>query len=129
MPLLEWTDRLSIGIKGIDEQHKTLVNMINKAYEATSWPDSRKECARLLERMRDYAMEHFTAEEYLMKGVDYPDLEAHKAEHQLFIDQLLSLTADGEEVTPEEIFAFLREWLVTHIMGTDAKLSPYFKDS
>lgn len=126
MPLLEWTDRLSVGIEGIDDQHRKLVGMINEAYEATFEPRDSAEAVRLLEAMRDYALEHFAAEEYLMKGIDYPELDSHCKEHQLFVDQLLAFTADEEPVDAEEIFAFLREWLVTHIMGTDKKLEPYF---
>ena len=34
MPLMEWTDKLSVGVPSIDAQHKKLVSMANTLYDA-----------------------------------------------------------------------------------------------
>ena len=34
MSAFEWNDRLSVGVKSIDDQHKELVRMVNQLAEA-----------------------------------------------------------------------------------------------
>ncbi|NOZ76820.1 MAG: hypothetical protein GXO65_03915 [Euryarchaeota archaeon] len=34
MPLLEWSDKYSLGIREIDEQHRDLIAMINYLHDA-----------------------------------------------------------------------------------------------
>jgi hemerythrin len=79
--------------------------------------------------MINYAREHFTTEEVLMRQYGYPAIESHKKEHDYFIDTTASLAInfmDNRNTTGDEITEFLKIWLTNHILKTDMKFKPFF---
>jgi len=52
----------------------------------------------------------------------YADLEAHKIQHQQFIDKVNHFVEQyktNSDVTVVDTLKFLKEWLINHINGTD----------
>lgn len=124
MALFDWNDRYSINIKSMDEQHIKIVEMINDLYRALLSSKPRDVLGETLDRMIDYAVEHFQDEEELMKSHEYPWLNSHRAEHEAFVEKVLDYRKQfdaGALTLSTEITKFLKDWLVSHIMGDDRK--------
>jgi hemerythrin len=132
MELFSWKDSLNTGISEIDEQHKKLVGLINKLYDAMSQGKSREIMQAVLGELSNYVITHFATEEKLMKQFGYDDYDSHKQEHKFFIDKLnefkLKFSA-GDAALSLEVLNFLKDWLLTHIIGTDRKYIPLFKEN
>ena len=124
MPLVTWTEALSVGIPGIDAQHRNLVSMLNDVYEAVVALRGQGELAGILASMIAYAHEHFTYEEKEMNRCNYPEEKLHQAAHHAFIsfaERTEKKMRGGEFVSSVELLAFLRDWLTNHILTVDKK--------
>lgn len=64
-----------------------------------------------------------------MELIGYPELAAHKAEHQTLLvsARLLQdrISASGYLPVVCHRFAFLRSWLLNHLVGTDKALADF----
>ena len=82
MSWIEWSPECNVNINKIDEQHKKLVGIINKLYEALADETRIKELIRkVIEDLLDYTKYHFGTEEDLMRNSGHPNFLKHKAEH------------------------------------------------
>ncbi len=128
-PLLDWSDDFSVGIEEIDEQHKVLIGLLNELDMAIRQRRGSEITDSILKRLEDYTRVHFTLEEALMRVLDYPDYEAHKHEHERLIADLQALkkkyAADHSSIS-FELVHFMKNWLMTHTLGTDRKYAAYF---
>ncbi|MFO7831548.1 MAG: bacteriohemerythrin [Desulfuromonadaceae bacterium] len=128
-PFISWNDKISIGIQEIDEQHKQLVELINRLYDAMVQGEDRQQTANeILNELMQYTIVHFAVEESLFRIFDYPEYEAHRAQHQELREQVIDINtrAQGGErmITPELLF-FLRKWITNHIMVEDRAYAPF----
>jgi hemerythrin len=124
MPLVTWTDALSVGIASIDTQHKKLVGMLNELYEAVVALRGQNELTAILSGMIAYSQEHFTYEEQEMVRCEYPETKLHQAAHHAFIEfaeRTEKKMRNGEFVSSVELLAYLRDWLTNHIKTVDKK--------
>ena len=123
--LVVWSDRLTVGIKMIDEQHMTLIDLINQLSDAMYSGRGRNMLNKALTVLETYAIHHFDTEEKLMATHKYGESEAHKNEHGLFTETVKRFRYQldsGHVVVSAEVLFFLRDWIIVHIMKTDRKL-------
>lgn len=129
MPLMEWSDRLSVGIGIVDTQHKKLVGMVNDLYDAVQSGHGQDVLGKILDGLIAYTAEHFKQEETFFAQTGYPDTEAHKKEHADLVKQVLDVQAKYKSgatgVLSLEVMNFLKNWLVKHIQGSDKKYAPH----
>ena len=52
MSLITWSEAFSVGIKSIDEQHKKLVDLLNRIATAKVEGISKKEIEKILDAIR-----------------------------------------------------------------------------
>ena len=124
MALIKWNEKLSVKINSIDDQHKILIDMINEFYEMIGDKSNDELISALIKKMKEYTVVHFSYEEKLFKEYNYSDFEAHKKEHQGFVNKVIDLEKrfnDGKIIMSFEITKFLKDWLIKHIQGTDMK--------
>lgn len=128
MPFAVWKDCYSLGDELIDEQHKSLIAMLNDLAEAES-EDVAEAAYTCLSRMGNYAREHFRAEEALMREKGYPDLAKHIAEHTEFINKVVEYqdAVFNKYVPFQDMLEFLNNWLVGHIITSDQKYMDYIR--
>jgi hemerythrin len=122
----KWSPDYSVHIQAIDDQHKELVNILNRLFIAVSKREGDKAIAGILDALMSYTQTHFTQEERLMSEANYKDLEAHIEEHRKLIAKLDSLTKKyllEEKPIYFEMLSFLKTWLREHIQGADMKYS------
>jgi hemerythrin len=128
MPLITWDSELSVGIREIDEQHKKMVEIINELHDAMYAGKGVTVLADVVRRLVDYTVMHFGTEERYFKQYDYPDSARHKNEHDGLTKKTMSL-ADamqrGENVLSVDVMQFLKDWLITHILGSDKAYAPF----
>ena len=65
--MIEWNDKYSVNISLIDEQHKKLFEIINKAVIAKKHRNVTKNVLGILDEMTEYALKHFETEEHYTK--------------------------------------------------------------
>jgi len=70
--MIEWEDKFSVGISIIDEEHKKLIGVLNKAIYAKEHNDNTEEIKEVLREMTDYTFTHFKTEEaYITPAIKY----------------------------------------------------------
>jgi len=126
---VEWSDALSVGIEEIDEQHKVLVELVNRMHQAIHERRGSDVVKGILAELVDYTRIHFAVEESLMRILDYPGYEQHKIVHEeLFrhVIQLQGKVESGKTSIGFELMHFLKNWLTKHIMEEDMEYSSFF---
>lgn len=129
MLTFKWNKSYTTNIATVDEQHKMLVNMINKLGESIYSQEnlSPEILDKYFENLALYAKVHFRDEEnYMAKfNIDQRHQEVHKHAHVKFFEEATKLY-DGVKnklIGPEFLFHFLANWISIHILGTDKILA------
>ena len=128
MATIDWTEKFSVGVKSIDDQHKELFNLLNNFYAGFEKQTPQNKLLSLIKPLADYASMHFAIEEGYMKRCEYPELKEHQLEHQRFIDKVRDYETrhlNGKLIVTIEITNFIRDWLTNHIMVVDKKYSNF----
>ena len=131
MPLITWKDSFSVKVTEIDTQHKKLVEMINKLYDAMKVGKSKDVMGEILNNLISYTATHFKTEEKYFDLYSYPEKETHKAEHEKFVETVTKFKEEfdsGNATISIEVMNFLRDWLTKHINGEDKKYTKCFND-
>jgi hemerythrin len=120
---IEWSLDLALGHAEIDGQHQELFRRAEALSVALDAGD-RSEVARLFEFLRSYVVEHFAAEEQVMRANAFPGYGVHHAAHQRFVRDFEDLRQLLHSAGPTAAVAlrtrtWIVDWLVDHISHTD----------
>jgi hemerythrin len=129
MAFITWTDQYSVGVEEIDNQHKGLVKLINRLFDAMSDGNANNVLRVILNDLTKYVQVHFATEEKYFAAFKYPESEAHIEEHQQFVNEVVKFKSQfeaGNIVLSFALFKFLKGWLFNHIQGSDKKYSDCF---
>ncbi|MBU1610885.1 MAG: bacteriohemerythrin [Proteobacteria bacterium] len=122
MPLIEWDASLETGIGMIDAQHRILVDLINKLDASVQEGSPAKAVELVLVDLKKYTVYHFSAEETLMVRSGYAGFEAHRDQHQEFMEEVDGFEIDSLTGAPDvaqDVLEFLKDWLTNHIRVSD----------
>ena len=86
MPLMEWNDKLSVGVAQFDNEHKKLVAMVNELFDAVQGGHGKEALGKILDGLIAYTKTHFANEERYFQQHGYADYAQHKAEHDALGD-------------------------------------------
>lgn len=111
-----WDQSFDVKNKALNAEHVRLFQLIDAL-------DKNRDSAAALKELLDLVVAHFKHEENLFNEKHYSDAVAHKATH----DKLLTDVAAVKSIGDGEI-AFLKNWLVNHIKGSDQKYSDALHD-
>ena len=128
MAFFMWDDKYSVGVARFDQEHKKLIDLTNRFYEAMSAGKAREALQATCNELVAYTKTHFLNEEAALKKSTYPDLVKHQEEHKLFTKQVMDLKTkldSGETVMASSMGNFLKNWLINHIMGIDQTYGKY----
>lgn len=130
MAFFEWDNSIALGIPVIDEQHKSLFDLVNRLNEAIKSGNASEEAGVVIWKLITYVTEHFSEEERLMLSCNFPGLADHRKEHDQFVSRLREIQVDfidGHEMGLS-ILDFMVDWLVCHIKGTDQRYSRFIQE-
>ena len=129
MPLMTWNEKMSVGVKVLDDDHKRLVALVNELHDALKTGHGKDALGKILDSLVTYTKSHFAREEQFFARTNYPDSAAHKKEHDDLTNQVLLVQAKFNSGASTglslQVMNFLRDWLTNHIQGSDKKYGPY----
>ena len=130
-----WTDKYSVDVTEIDEQHKEFISIINSLFdlmESTSFTD--EEALIKVGQLGSYANYHLSTEEEFFITTGYKDAPVHIKVHDKFrekakdlINQIRDKNID-KKVVLKEVAEFAGNWLMQHILIMDKKYSSFFNE-
>ena len=129
MAYIEWEDSFSVGVDIFDNEHKKLIEIINRLHLALLMKETDAVMGKTLKDLIDYTITHFAHEEENMANQTYPDFFKHKKEHDELIKKVQDYKTQiesGKTTISLSIMNFLKEWLMSHILGTDMKYRNFF---
>lgn len=122
----QWNDRYVTGVGEVDDQHRTLVDLINRLGALLTGADgaSAADVETVFGQLADYAVYHFREEEGLMHaaGIDARHVGQHREAHASFLDEVTRMhdgLLDGNQDAARLLLRFLTHWLAYHILGQD----------
>lgn len=125
-----WDESLETGNELIDRQHREVVDLLDELQEIDTAPEA--DVLRVLDKLMDFTVFHFTSEEMLMAQVSYPAISTEQMveQHREFKDyarlRILEFrTGEMQSVLP--LHAFLDEWLKVHEFGMDILLAQWIR--
>lgn len=128
---LNWSKLYLVGVQKMDQQHQRLVQLMTQLNQSIQAGHGRQVIVPVLRELIDYTRTHFVDEEQLMLENDFPEYDAHKKDHDRFIQEVARDTREfleGKSVPSMKLMNFLAQWLVDHIMGYDKQLGRYLKE-
>ncbi len=131
MGIVQWDGSLATGIESVDIQHEELFRVINSMYDKAGRGFEKNAVIEGLDSLRSYVRYHFQTEEKLLAKHDFPELDAHKREHQVFSERIeLFAQRPLEQIqeTLQEMESFLLGWLIKHIQRTDMKYAAFLRE-
>jgi hemerythrin len=131
MNKIEWSDKFSVGISLLDEQHKRLIDMINRLIEFHNIASLSENIIETLRSMSMYALTHFEYEEKIMIDYSYPDYTSHKEQHEEFkkkVASFYSATPISVDVLNANVVEYLKSWLIYHILKEDMKYKRFYNE-
>ena len=128
MPILVWSDEYSVNVAEIDEQHKKLLEHVNKLHASVEAQIDKQDLHELLVELYDYTAFHFAFEEKLMDQHGMKNVKKHHKEHKLLLKHLKHIcnaVSDGKRPTFYSQYDVSNDWLLAHIMDFDKKMGAF----
>ncbi|MDO9181107.1 MAG: bacteriohemerythrin [Bacteriovorax sp.] len=127
-----WSDKLSLGVKEMDNEHIILIEKINNLVTTMENQFVKKDKNKILHsfvELANFTVKHFASEEEYMRSIGYAQLSSHKKIHEKLLDHVQKY---GEQIktgtlNDQKLISFLRNWLLSHIMGVDMQYADYSK--
>lgn len=116
-------DRLTTHVDAMDNEHKKLINIMNKLYERHEAKAGKAELSGIIQELGLWTVTHFQHEERFFDTLEYAQAGVHKKIHKDLLARFSGHQAEFEKtgVLAPAFFQFLKTWLTAHIMGIDVK--------
>jgi len=130
MAYLEWNQSMSVGISSIDDQHREWISLVNYLTDSITDGRANEGLKVALQETMSYTLEHFLAEERLMKIINYPQLDVHAQEHTMFAQRMrgyIEAYVKGTPVLAIDVVQFMRNWILNHLQTTDQGYAEFIR--
>ncbi|MGE5417822.1 MAG: bacteriohemerythrin [Acidobacteriota bacterium] len=128
--MIKWDDKYSTGVEQIDEQHKKLFEIANRAFELLKndlITDKFDQIATVLDELKEYTIYHFKTEEEFMQSVKYMRFLGHKVIHDDFIKKIeetdYRTIDENQDKYISDLLEFLVNWISQHILKEDKQIT------
>ncbi|MBF0190310.1 MAG: bacteriohemerythrin [Magnetococcales bacterium] len=132
IPLIQWRQKLSVGVDAFDLDHRKLIELINQLHSAMEQKQSNQVLNHILDELINYATTHFTREERLLNEHGYNGVEAQHQQHAKFLqyirEQHKTLLNGDSFALAGELLKFLKDWLLEHILKHDMGYKTFLND-
>lgn len=124
MVVVLWDKNLSVGVEILDEQHKTLINVLNDLYTAISKNKGSDILYQYFCEFLEHSKIHFACEEAYMQDINYSGFYNHKMEHEAILSKAIQHKETYDickTFLSTEHLQFIRAWMIHHMACTDQK--------
>ena len=131
MALITWRDSYSTGVEYFDKEHEKIVILINELYEVCRDHLAEDVVHRVITELLEYTVYHFEHEEKAMEAVNYAYLEEQREQHDILkkkVQEFKDRLDQREEGVAAELYLFLRDWLIKHILEYDRRYKSALKN-
>lgn len=120
---LEWLDSYKMNDVEVDAIREKLFALTNEFLASDDLTVLRPVIVALCKQARL----QFEREEALMRRVNFPDLQAHMAQHQLLLDHLIGRSMDVGKgyMNKPAIAELMKDWATRHVPVEDAALAAF----
>ncbi len=128
---LKWNESCSTGVDKFDDQHKKLLELLNRLLGSIKESEETSGMGSLLKELLSFAVSHFDDEEDVLKRFGYEHFDEHKKEHdkiKLMVGRLYQNYLAGNKPETIEILEVITRWFENHLKHTDMKYSPFLKE-
>lgn len=128
IPLMGWDDSLSVGVAEVDQQHRTLIDLLNLLHSSSTSGKGNETVRKVFGDLAAYTVDHFGFEERILAQHGYPELPQHRDAHAKLTARVVQLREEfdtGRGTLGADLFLFLRSWLNGHIRGSDRQYGRY----
>jgi len=127
MDYIEWTDDVKVGVKIIDDQHKSMVDSVNILFNRMG-DENKLETGKIFSQMLDGLKIHFETEDKYMTDNNYLDYISHKLEHDRLYNKLNEINKNilkgVSELTLNDLKS-IKTWFLNHLEFKDKKLGKF----
>jgi len=125
-----WNESLQIGVDKLDDQHKEIFTRIDALFDAVRKGTGQQEVENTIAFLDEYVSMHFSEEEVFMKGIAFPDYEAHIAVHDIFRKEFEAFKVElADKGMGDDLVSVIKkkvfDWLWNHIAKMDKKIGDY----
>ena len=120
-----WQDTYELGDEKIDREHKDFFELAEKLTHISVKP----ELLNTLQELLQHVKVHFGDEEAVMRQVGYYHYDSHVGEHNLMLEQLLTImrSIESDVCHNQEVNTFLGKW-TRHISQSDMAFNQHWKE-
>ena len=125
-----WSEKYEIGIKEVDEQHKDIIDMLNRMHDALPKKNAVDDVIETITALAIYTKLHFKTEEAAMAEIGYPYLERQRKQHATLNQKVHGMVMKmnrGDVPSVRETLAFLKQWLLDHIEKEDMLIKKFLQ--
>ncbi|MFZ5570308.1 MAG: bacteriohemerythrin [Thermodesulfobacteriota bacterium] len=125
--MIQWSPEYSVGVGKMDDQHRKLVELINRLYDGLKSGKAQSSLGGILDELVEYTQTHFAEEEAILRVKRYPGLERQQEMHAHFVERISDMRARFQAGTSlgVEAMNFLKGWLIHHIQDVDRQYGPF----
>jgi hemerythrin-like metal-binding protein len=125
MVLVPWRDDYSVGAKSVDDEHKELIDRINRLYDQLMVEEEPQSVSTIFGALINSITEHFVREERYMRERGYDTLPQHREDYERLLDDIRTFFDEfdrNEEAGRGDLAMRLDDWLLGHFETHDARL-------
>ena len=131
MPVLQWSQEYSVGLKTFDDDHRKLIGFINDLCDIAGTENAAAEIPEIFNSLVEFTLYHFVHEEETMREHGFLGLQDHILEHNKIrdrvADMIVRIISDpvGEL---DDLVTLLIDWLEDHMNTVDKEYGPFLKE-
>jgi hemerythrin len=121
MKTVTWSKKLLLGVPVMDDAHKALLDELQRLSDASDEQFSSGFFALIDALERD-----FEEEEALIKSINLPDPQYHRADHARALNALLHVSPrvrQGDIAAGRKVLKQLPQWFLNHLSTLDLMLA------
>ncbi|MBL0312435.1 MAG: hemerythrin family protein [Holophagaceae bacterium] len=125
-----WLDEeYTVGIQRFDRAHQRLASRINDLHEAMMVKRDRLLATAVFTKLIQETRAHFVDEESILTQFNFPDSEAHFAEHSDLLQEAAEFLRKYEagNLSALVLLNTLKAWLINHIKNSDRKYTGFLR--
>lgn len=125
MALIEWSDKLALGVDRMDDTHREFVDLLNTLHAA-----SDEDYIALLDQFIEHTVAHFEQEKRWMTEIEFPPAHCHLDEHEGVLNimrDVRKMVAEGKREVGRVLTRELAPWFENHAATMDATLAFFLR--